>query len=150
MAGPAAGITRGGRGLPALAVALALSACAAPPAAPVIACPDGLRQGVVAELFFGRNRDGAQVVGEAAWDAFLATEVTPRFPDGLTVLDAIGQWRGADGHAGREASKLLILALPGASPAEAASRLEPLAEAYRRRFQQESVLRLLRPACIGF
>lgn len=150
MAGPAAGITRGAHGLPALAVALALSACAAPPAAPVIACPDGLRQGVVAELFFGRNRDGAQVVGEAAWDAFLATEVTPRFPDGLTVLDAIGQWRGADGRAEREASKLLILALPGASPAEAASRLEPLAEAYRRRFQQESVLRLLRPACIGF
>ena len=150
MAHPADETMRGGRVLSALAAAVALSACAATPAISQADCPDGLRQGVVAELFFGRNRDGAQVVGEGAWDAFLAAEVTPRFPDGLTVLDAMGQWRGADGHAEREASKLLILALPGTGPAEAASRLKPLAEAYRRRFQQESVLRALRPACIGF
>lgn len=145
-AGPARGAPGVGRILPALAALLAVAACAAPPAA----CPAGLGEGLVAELFFGRSRDGLPVVGEADWDAFLVTEATPRFPDGLTVLDAAGQWRGADGRLEREASKLLILALPGTTPAEAVSRLEPLAEAYRRRFGQESVLRLLRPACIGF
>jgi hypothetical protein len=143
---PTRGVPVSGRILPALAALLAVAACAAPPAA----CPAGLSEGVAAELFFGRNRDGRPVVGEADWDAFLATEATPRFPDGLTVLDAAGQWRGADGRLEGEASKLLILALPGATPAEALSRLQPLAEAYRRRFGQDSVLRLLHPACIGF
>ena len=30
--------------------------------------------------------------GELRWLAFLDKEVTPRFPDGLTVFDAYGQW----------------------------------------------------------
>jgi len=46
------------------------------------------------ELYFGIGRadstDGGQ--GEARWRAFLDKEVTPRFPDGLTVFEAYGQW----------------------------------------------------------
>src|SRR5258705_1383008 len=49
------------------------------------------------ELMFGRNIAGRLRVGEAAWSRFLAREITPRFPDGLTVLDAAGQWRGPGG-----------------------------------------------------
>ncbi|GAV35862.1 hypothetical protein ROTAS13_03541 [Roseomonas sp. TAS13] len=109
-----------------------------------------MRAATVAELFLGRNRAGAPPVGEAEWDAFLASEATPRFPDGLTVLDAAGQWRGADGRVEREASKLLVVVLPGVTAGEARARLDPLAEAYRLRFRQESVLRLLGPGCAGF
>ncbi|AWV22725.1 Hypothetical protein RADP37_01325 [Roseomonas mucosa] len=129
------------------AALLGLSACAAGPAP---ACPAGMRAATVAELFLGRNRAGAPPVGEAEWDAFLASEATPRFPDGLTVLDAAGQWRGADGRVEREASKLLVVVLPGVTAGEARARLDPLAEAYRLRFRQESVLRLLGPGCAGF
>lgn len=60
---------------------------------------------VRSELYFGvggergdsqRQRTGA--IDDAVWRAFLDREVTPRFPDGLTVFDAYGQWlfRGAD------------------------------------------------------
>ena len=69
---------------------------------------------MVAEAFLVRDRAGAPEVGEAELAAFLAEEATPRFPDGLTVLDAAGQWRGADGRVLRERSKLLVIALPGA------------------------------------
>jgi hypothetical protein len=57
------------------------------------------------ELFFGIGSFGApdDGVGEMRWRAFLDREVTPRFPDGLTVLDAYGQWRG---HPGEEPSRL--------------------------------------------
>ncbi|MFT8242517.1 DUF3574 domain-containing protein [Roseomonas sp. BN140053] len=129
----------------ALGTALLLGACAAP-----TACPPGTTPAALAEAIFGRNRDGALRVSEADWDRFLAEEVTPRFPDGLTVLDARGQWRGADARPEREPAKLLLLVLPGTTPAEAAARLEPVAAAYRTRFDQESVLRVLQQGCAAF
>jgi hypothetical protein len=57
------------------------------------------------ELYFGVGTFGApdDGVSEMRWRAFLDREVTPRFPDGLTVLDAYGQWRG---HPGQEPSRL--------------------------------------------
>ncbi len=49
-------------------------------------------------------------IREIRWHAFLDKEVTPRFPDGLTVLDAYGQWRSraADGTT-RLRSKVLVI-----------------------------------------
>lgn len=59
---------------------------------------------VRSELYFGvgeetgpGDRPQAEPITEARWRAFLDQEVTARFPDGLTVFDAYGQWlfRGA-------------------------------------------------------
>jgi len=49
-------------------------------------------------------------VGEMKWRAFLDKEVTPRFRDGFTVLDAYGQWwgRGRDAPS-RLRSKVLVI-----------------------------------------
>ena len=88
------------------------------------------------------------MVSDAAWRAFLANEVTPRFPDGLTVLDAAGQWRAGSDAIVRERSKLLlILAQPGA---DAMRRTDEIAEAYKRAFGQSSVLRVITTACASF
>lgn len=120
-----------------------LAACAAP-------CPPGQQEASVAELLFGRAIPGGGTVSEAEWQGFLADTVTPAFPDGLTVQSAEGQWRGADGTLQREAANRLLLVLPGADLATAAERSATLAEAYRSRFRQESVLRLHHSACIAF
>ena len=45
----------------------------------------------------GRGGDAGEVVDDAAWASFLADTATPRFPNGLTVLDARGQWRDPGG-----------------------------------------------------
>ncbi|MFZ0266540.1 DUF3574 domain-containing protein, partial [Caulobacter sp.] len=111
-------------------------------------CPAGQSPGRTAQLFFGRNIGDQVGVSEADFQAFIDAEVTPRFPDGLTVLDAAGQWRGAGGVIGREPSKLLILALPGRAGGE--DRLNAVSAAYRRRFSQEAVLVITQPACLGF
>ena len=131
-----------------LAPALLAGACAAPPPA-ASACPAGLQPATTAEAFFGRNAGGREVVTDAAWARFLDETVTPAFPDGLTVLDGAGQWRGASGSISRERSKLLVVALPGATAAEAAARLAPVTAAYRTRFGQESVLVTTRSGCFG-
>lgn len=127
-----------------------LAGCAAQPAATVAACPPGTEAATVAEAFFGRNAAGREVVSDDDWARFMAEVVTPAFPDGLTVLDASGQWRGRDGRIARERAKVLLVALPGGTAAEALERLAPLRAAYRARFGQESVMVATRGGCVGF
>ena len=88
------------------------------------------------------------MVSDEAWTDFLATAVTPRFPDGLTVLDAAGQWRGADGTIARERSKLLVILAPPGD--EAADSIAAVAEDYKHRFGQESVLQTTADTCVTF
>ncbi len=130
------------------AAALAVWMAAVAEAADAPACPHGTERFAEYSLFFGRSKDGAEVVSDEAWSRFLAREVTPRFPDGLTVLDGAGQWRNAGGKIERERSKLLVvIASPGA---DSLRRTREIAEAYKRRFGQESVLRVVSTVCAAF
>ena len=113
-------------------------------AQPALQCSGVQKPWVVADLLFGRTR-----VSEANWARFLATEVTPRFPDGFTVFDARGQWREPGGQKiSRERSKVLTIALPPS--AENDERLQKIIEGYKARFKQQSVGLIVRPACVSF
>lgn len=91
------------------------------------------------ELYFGRNRPGGEV-SEAEFQHFLEVEVTKRFPDGLTLLDGLGQFQDSAGTIQKEKSKLLILLYP-LSDRGAERKIEDIRSAYKGQFQQESVLR---------
>jgi hypothetical protein len=122
-----------------------LSACTVLPQA----CVPPADSMVSAELLFGRKIGDRVGVGEAAFAAFLAREITPRFPDGLTVVDAKGQWRNNDrGVIVREPSKLVLLTFRD-DPARR-ENLDAIAEAYKRQFRQQSVLISLRASCVTF
>ena len=128
------------------ALALMLAVACSDTDAP--ACPDGADPWVKYELFMGRGNQSGEVVDDAAWDAFLGDTVTPRFPDGLTVLDARGQWRDSEGLISRERSKLLVVLAP---PGGGEMRLiDEVTDEYKRRFGQESVLRVVYDACVSF
>lgn len=132
---------------------LLLSACAYPvattPPAPVAAsCPAG-EPGMTAQLFFGRSLKGGGTVTDTAWQEFLAKSVTPRFPDGLTVLDGYGQWRNrSTNQISREASTVVEIATDD-SPATLAKLQEIRAE-YRNAFRQDSVGLVLNQSCASF
>jgi hypothetical protein len=124
-----------------LAALLALGACTPPAvqtAAPASTCAAPLKPAVEVDLYFGE-------VSATAWRAFLDEEVTPRFPGGLSVIDIYGQYRNQQGTIGRERSKLLVIVVFDA-PAHA-SRVQAIVDSYRRRYSQESVLRVERPIC---
>ena len=111
-------------------------------------CSDGSDRFVRYELFMGRSSDSVEVVDGAAWEAFLEDTVTPRFPDGLTVLDARGQWRGSEGLVQKERSKILVILV---SPDDDSVRLiDEISDEYKRRFSQESVLQAVTDACVSF
>ena len=129
-------------------LAILASLAAAPLRADATPCPAGTDRFTEYRLFFGRSKGAVEVVTDTAWREFLAGEITPRFPDGLTVLDAAGQWRDASGAVVRERSKLvIILAEPGETGMR---RTDEIAQAYKRAFDQESVLRAITAACASF
>jgi hypothetical protein len=128
-----------------LACALALAGCASIPHA---GCPAGLRPAQTAEMIFGRNIGGSPGVSDADWTGFADTEITPRFPDGFTVLDANGQWHARNGTTVHERSKVLLIVSSGSSDFE--QKLADIRQAYRERFRQESVLLLVGRECVGF
>jgi hypothetical protein len=118
-------------------------ACAGQSAAsavvPIASCEAGDSAMVRDVLYFGRNRPAGGVVSDAEWQEFLDQVVTPRFPAGLTVVEATGQWRGQTGAVERERAEILTLFHAGDEPARRA--VAQVAAEYKRRFQQEAVLR---------
>ena len=141
------------RGLLAVLMALpALAGCAAgapgrgiPPACPFTGQTRQLR----IELYFGLDRPDGRPISETEWRDFVAREVTPRFPDGLSELAAGGQWRDrVSNRIGHEPSRILLLVVPAST--DLAARVEDMTADYRRLFDQQSVGVVSVPVCAGF
>lgn len=90
---------------------------------------------VVAErLYFGRNIGDTLGVTDSAWTAFVTDVVNARLPGGFTFWKAEGQ--------GREPSFVLEVVHPARS-AETDAAIVAIITEYKRRFSQESVLRVV-------
>ncbi len=111
-------------------------------------CEAGDQSMVRDTLYFGRNRPNGGTVREVEWRRFLNEIITPRFPDGLTIAKATGQWRNASGHIEREASEVVTV-LHSGDPTARGKISEIIAE-YRQRFDQEAVLRERAATCARF
>jgi hypothetical protein len=94
------------------------------------------------ELYFGTNVPGGGRVSDEDWNKFLESFVTPRFPDGFTVLEGYGQYKDSAGEIVREESRVLVLFYPKKTCAEVNTKIEEIRAEYKKQFNQESVLRL--------
>jgi hypothetical protein len=92
------------------------------------------------ELYFGTAKPVGAVT-EEEFAAFLEQEITPRFPEGLTVVSAIGQFQGTSGVIVQENSKLLILLYPAKLRKANSEKIEEIRNLYKQSFEQEAVLR---------
>lgn len=98
---------------------------------------------IESRLFFGTERPGGgPAVTDRQFMAFIDKEVTPDFPDGLTVQNGRGQWRDAHGAIERERSYELILLYPAARAGASDRKIEEIRTAYEKEFAQESVARV--------
>lgn len=101
----------------------------------------------LARIYFGANTpDG--VVSESQWQTFVRDEITAKFPSGLTVLEAHGQWLGANGVIEREASR--IVELVNDNPTKDSQKIDQIIAKYKDQFKQEAVLVVQLPviACL--
>jgi hypothetical protein len=148
-------------GLAAVFLLAGLSGCAVrqtaatPPVAPTLtgdAAHPGRTQGWVdTKLYFGLGPADhlEQGVSEERWRAFLDREVTPRFPDGLSVLDVYGQWQGKNEAAPeRLRSKCLIIDYPDTQVNR--DKIEAIRAAWKQMTGDQSVLRVTQPADVSF
>src|SRR5689334_3533569 len=88
-----------------IAVVVGAAGCATGPAK--LACPTGQSEVRTAQIFLGPAK-----VSDRELRKFVDVEVTPRFPDGVTVVDGGGQWKGVDNAMIRDASKVVLIVLP--------------------------------------
>jgi hypothetical protein len=113
--------------------------------------PDNARGWVDTKLYFGLGPADhpEQGVSEAAWRDFLDKEVTPRFPDGLSVLDVYGQWQSKPVTTPeRLRSKLLVIDYP--DNAENSAKIGAIRAAWKQRTGDQSVLMVTEPANVSF
>ncbi|MCU0492124.1 MAG: DUF3574 domain-containing protein, partial [Chloroflexaceae bacterium] len=80
------------------------------------------------ELFFGSERPNKPEVSDEEFKQFLDEAVTPRFPDGLTVLKGFGQFRESDGTIVQESSFVLILLYPKESLRDSSAKTSSMRE----------------------
>ncbi|MER7727238.1 DUF3574 domain-containing protein [Streptomyces sp. NPDC096323] len=94
-------------------------------------------------LLFGTERpDGGPDVTDGQFLDFIDAEVTPRFPNGLTIQDGRGQWRDSHGVIERERSYELTLLYPASEARLRDPQIERIRDAYEKAYAQDSVARL--------
>ncbi|MEV6013618.1 DUF3574 domain-containing protein, partial [Streptomyces sp. NPDC051976] len=102
-------------------------------------------------LLFGTARpDGGPAVSDKEFQDFVDQSITPRFPAGLTVTQASGQYRDRHGLIERERSYEIYLLYPSGDAASAGGRIEEIRARYTARFHQESVARVDEDARVEF
>lgn len=97
-------------------------------------------------LYFGQSIPGGGEVSESEWNAFVASQILPAFPNGFTLLDGTGYWPDTQGQPASEASHILIV--DHGDDAAQDARVRNVIAAYRTRFHQEAVLRERNNVCV--
>ena len=145
---------------PVLFSSLLLSACAtitpvSPQTGSVLqgdaAHPQAASNWVRTELYFGIGTvdDANAATHEVHWREFLDHEVTPRFPDGLSVYDVYGQWR-TQGHTDIERLHSKEIMLLYADTPQHRADIDAIRAAWKKETGDLSVLRVTQPAEVSF
>ncbi len=103
------------------------------------------------KLYFGLGPadQPEQGISETQWREFLDKQVTPRFPDGLSVVNVFGQWQGKNESAPqRLRTKMLIIDYPDTQ--ENRDKIEAIRAAWKQKTGDQSVMRVTEPAEISF
>jgi hypothetical protein len=124
-----------------LLLLLASAGCAG---TPKLACPSGEAPVRTAQLFVGSK---SAPVTEVEIHRFVDREVTPRFPDGVTIVDGGGQWTGDENRLIREAAKVVLIVLP--QDRRTGFRMASLRRAYRAQFRAAPIMVVPPPACVA-
>lgn len=143
---------------------LLLSACAAtaPPPRSVsstlagdAAHPEAAKNWVRTELYFGlgiiseQGDEANLAANEKRWREFLDREVTPRFPDGLSVFDVYGQWRTQGQSRIERLHSKVVMLLHADAPKQRAD-IDAIRAAWKKETGDLSVLRVTQPADVSF
>jgi len=92
------------------------------------------------DLFFGENITKNKAIFDVEFAAFLDKTITPKFPDRLTVFDAIGQFRDNRGNLIEENSKVVTLFVEDTR--ESSIAIEKIIREYSQEFDRNNILQV--------
>ena len=100
------------------------------------------------ELYFGRDMPGKGEVSDVEFEGFLAEVITRELPEGLTLLDAYGQYEDAGGAIIKQATKVMLVFHEGTG--QESSAIDRVVSDYRERFGGAKVMRSTAQADVVF
>lgn len=106
---------------------------------PQVNCPYSLLEWRETKLFMGLSRSGGGAVSKHEWEKFVADNFVSRFPNGFTIVETTGYWRDETTKATVYENGKQVVILHEATPA-LETTINEIAEKYRSRFDQQSVL----------
>lgn len=98
--------------------------------------------------WFGLSRPDGPSISTQQWRHFVDQVITPVFPNGLSIVEAKGQWLGNNGERLSENSRGLLLIYPASK--EKSQAIDLIRTRYRQLFAQEAVMRIDQPVCVAF
>lgn len=110
-------------------------------------CGAGQKKSVSETLYFGTGTPDGQISDEQ-WQTFVDNVITPRFPQGLSIWTAYGQWQSVAGNIIQEDSYVLNVIHDGESASGVA--IAEIMNNYKNQFQQEAVLRVESAVCVSY
>jgi len=129
-----------------------LAGCAVPPSEvtpKVCSGVDGFSSLQVTLMFgLGRPGGGGPVTADE-WSRFVRDTVTPRFPDGLSMIETSGQWRDRKTNVVTHESSRYIQIITPDTP-DVADRIQAIRTAYKAQFSQQSVGLQISRGCASF
>lgn len=99
-------------------------------------------------LYFGLSQQDGSIISQQQWQHFVDAEISPRFPDGFTVLNGDGQWKDNQGKIAKEPSRVVIILHPALK--EYTVKISELRQFYKQRYHQQSVLLTTQAASVEF
>lgn len=126
-------------------------AAAAPTLSGDLAHPGETKGWVDTKLYFGLGPMDRpdQGISESKWREFLDKEVTPRFPDGLSVVDVYGQWQGK-GQSAPERLRSKMLIIDYLDSQQNREKVQAIRAAWKQMTGDQSVMRVTEPADVSF
>lgn len=100
------------------------------------------------EVYFGLRLPDGKIVSEEDWNKFLAEAVVPRFPEGLTVIDAVGR-SASSAKTGNPVNPTKVLILVHPNVGDSQEKLSQVKAEYRKRFGSTGVFHIDAPARIA-
>lgn len=97
------------------------------------------------ELYYGAGRLPHDGKPDERWENYINNEVTPRFPEGLTLLEGTGQWRVEVGEKPRR-NRTRILILIHEATEEKSRMVEEIQKKWIEISGHQAVLRVSQPA----
>jgi len=104
----------------------------------VLACLGCAPANQLNRFYFGMNKPTGGAVTEQEFNRFLQQEISSRFPKGLTLFEAKGQWQGASGTVERENSRVVEIVCDDTP--ENRDKVAAIAAKYKALFAQEAVM----------